>query len=271
MRFLQAIFNGLFDLILAPFRTESPWPGLVAVSLVTSVLVLLLFRLASKPATVRRRRDRLLARVLELVLFKDDLVVNLGAFGRVLVANAQYLATLLIPLALSMIPVTLILVQAYAWFGMRPLRPGETTLLTARFSQALPTDVTVTTSAGLQVDSQPVSAPSCNEISWRIRAGAAGAEWADVTAGGQTQRKSIGVWRALLAVSAQRNTGGFWNTLTSPREQPLPAGSSLERLAVTYPVRELRICGRAVNWLVAFFVLTMVFGFVLKKPLGVEL
>ena len=77
--------------------------------------------------------------------------------------------------------------------------------------------------------------------------------------------------RTLAAVSTERNSGGFWSALAWSREPPLPADSSLQQLAVTYPVRELRVFGWNVNWLLAFFVLTMVFGFALKKPLGVEL
>lgn len=274
MRIVQVILNGLFDIVLAPLRTESPWPGLLAVALLTSVVVLLIFRVSSKPATIRRKRDRLLARVLELVLFKDDLVVNLSAFGRVLVANVQYLGTLLIPLALSIVPVMLILVEAHAWFGLRPLQPGETTLLTARFSPETPLlqqEIALTTSPGLQVDSPPVRAVSRHEVSWRIRADADGPAWATVADGGKEQRKSIGVGRTLAAVSAERNSGGFWRALAWSREPPLPAGASLQQLTITYPVRELRVFGWNVNWLLAFFVLTMVFGFVLKKPLGVEL
>ena len=274
MRIVQVILNGLFDTVLAPLRTLSPWPGLLAVALLTSVVVLLIFRVASNPATVRRKRDRLLARVLELVLFKDDLVVNLSAFGRVLVANVQYIGTLLVPLALSIVPVMLILVQSYVWFGLRPLQPGETTLLTARFSADTPLlqqEIALATSAGLHVDSPPVRAISRHELSWRIRVDADGSAWAAVTNDGQEYRKSIGVGRTLAAVSAERNSGGFWSALAWSREPPLPADSSLQQLAVTYPVRELRVFGWNVNWLLAFFVLTMVFGFALKKPLGVEL
>ncbi|NQU11013.1 hypothetical protein HQ590_09500 [bacterium] len=327
MSLVRAISNGLFDVLLAPFRTANPWPGLLAVALFTAVLVLLIFRVASRPATVRRRRDRLLARVLELVLFEDDLVVNLGAFGRVLAANGRYLAALLIPLALSLVPVLLILAQADAWFGWRPLQPGETTVVTARFAAVAPgltEDATLTTSAGLRVETWPVRVPSRNEVSWRVRVadagcsndpesaggsgilpdlvgprqragsntgGAAGkmpagldrrdacptvasdggSEWVEVAAGGRTLRQPVAVGRTLAPVAPRRTAGDFWSALTSPRAEPLPAGSTLEQLVVIYPVRDLQVGSRRVNWVVAFFVLTLVFGFVLRKPLRVEL
>lgn len=274
MTFVNSIFNAAFDLIMVPFRMENPWPGLVAVALITSIVVLLIFRVASKPKAVRRSRDRLLARVLELVLFKDDLVVNLGAFGRVLVANAQYVGTLIVPMVFSMVPVALILVQTYVWFGLRPLLPGEAALLTVQFSPStspLQQEATLDTSTDLKVESMPVRVPSRNEVSWRIRVGDGASGWVDVTTGGQTTRKDIVVGRTLAAVSSQRSAGGFWESLIHPREHPLPSGSSFERLAVTYPARTIQVCGKSVNWLLAFLVLTMAFGLILKKPLGVEL
>lgn len=273
MRYMNIAANGLFDVILAPFRAESAWPGLCAVALVTSVVVLLLFRLASNPAEIRRRRNRLLARVLELVLFKDDLVVNLSAFGRVLAANGSYLGALLLPFALSFLPVVLILIQSQAWFGLRPLLPGESAVVTARFVpgfEVLNQDVTLSVSEGLQVEAGPVRVPSRREMSWVLRGSQEASGWAEFAAGGQSYRKSLLVDRRLGAVSDQRVAAGGWSAWVHPREPPFPPGSVLECVTVAYPERVLRLGGRSVNWVLAFFVLTMAFGLLLKRPMGAE-
>ncbi|MGE5191552.1 MAG: hypothetical protein ACM3U2_03560, partial [Deltaproteobacteria bacterium] len=110
-----------------------PWPALVAAALATSVLLLILIRWTSSPADVRRARDRLTARVLELVLFRHDMLVSFTAVGRILAANASYFRTLLRPLALTAVPGLLILAQLACWFDGRPLRVGEAALVEAKF------------------------------------------------------------------------------------------------------------------------------------------
>lgn len=273
MRYVNQLMNGVFDAVLAPLRMESAWPGLCAVALLTSVLVLLIFRFASDPRKVRRRRDRLLARVLELVLFKDDLAVNLAAFGRVLAANASYLGALLIPFAVSCLPATLILAQSFAWFDRRPILPGETAVLTAQFAtgfDVLSQDVKLAVPEGLEIATGPVRAPARREICWVLRATGETSSPAEISAAGQTQRKTLLAGHVLGAVSTQRAAAAGWNTFLNPRERPFPAGSVLERVALAYPEREFLLGGLTINWVLAFFVLTMAFGLLLKRPFGAE-
>ena len=73
---------------------------------VGSAVLLLVFKLASNRRLVRRTRNQAVARILEFLLFRDDIVVNLGAFGRVMAANLAYLGSLLLPLLVSL-PVSL--------------------------------------------------------------------------------------------------------------------------------------------------------------------
>ena len=76
---------------------------------------------------------------------------------------------------------------------------------------------------------------------------------------------------ALAPVAPRHRREEFWGVWTLPRSDPLPAGSALDLLSIGYPERELRVAGWNVHWLAAFFVLTLLLGFVLKRPLGVEL
>src|SRR5262245_37826843 len=123
------------DALLQPFH--SPWGALAAAALATSVLVLWIVRWTSSPATIARARGRLLARVLELVLFRHDAMVSFGAAGRILKANFVYLGTLLVPLAVSLVPCVLILTQLSCWFDARPLRVDEAAVLEVKLRDGL--------------------------------------------------------------------------------------------------------------------------------------
>ena len=59
--------------------------------------------------------------------------------------------------------------------------------------------------------------------------------------------------------------------LIYPAEAPLPRGSSVEAIRVGYADAEINMFGWNTHWIVAFFILTMVFAFALAKPLGVKI
>src|SRR5690349_15843643 len=96
--------NFLFDLIMRPFAGESPWPGLIAASLLTAAVLVGLFCVTSNQRAILRARNKFLARTLELLLFQHDLRVSLSSCGRILKANFVYLFQFLLPMAVGLIP-----------------------------------------------------------------------------------------------------------------------------------------------------------------------
>jgi hypothetical protein len=245
---------------------------MILVSLLTAAALLLIFRVSANPSAIRRRKDRLIARVLELALFKDDIVVNLGAFGRVLSANALYLGTLLKPLCLSIVPMILLMIQADAWFSGRPFRPGETALVSAKLADGVPVadERIMPESSKDIVEQATVRIPERNEIVWRMKALAPG-DRVNVLTGGGTVRKTLVVGDGLAGLSRNRLSAGFWRTLLNPVEPPLPNGCPLASVTVQYPPRDFVVLGMRMHWLVAYLVLTLAFAWFLKRPLRVEI
>jgi hypothetical protein len=56
----------------------------------------------------------------------------------------------------------------------------------------------------------------------------------------------------------------FVNQLLYPAERPLPAGTRVESIAVTYARRGVRVLGQELHWMVVFFGLSMVFALALR-------
>ncbi len=271
---INSVMNTAFDFILTPFRTVSPWPGMLAVSLVTSVIVLIIFKYTSRQTTLKQKKNKLLANTLELALFKDDIIMNLRAFGRAFMANIMYLLELMVPLLASFVPVTLIIIQLSCWFGARPIRPGETFIATAYFSSNYPVteqSISVKTSDGITVETDSVRTPSENHVSWRFKAGTPGPQWIDFNINGTALRKTVTVDTRIARISARRVQPGTLALFANPSEPPLPADSPVTSIVAVYPQPNFIIAGINFNWLAVFFVLTLVCGFILKKPMNVEI
>jgi hypothetical protein len=246
---------------------------MATVSLLTAVVVLIIFKYTSRQSRVRRKRNRLLARVLEMLLFKDDVVVNLGAFGRVLAANAAYLAELVPPLCATLVPVALVLAQLSEWYGSRPFVPGERAVVTVGFDDAFPVmehGASLRASDDLQIETGGVRVPERNEISWRVLADGE-REWVEVRAGESAERKSVTVGTAFARVSRRRGSSRLSDQLAHPSERPLPRGGPIAFIEVSYASSDLFLGRLPVHWLLVFLVLTLLFGLVLKWPMGVEI
>ncbi len=51
----------------------------------------------------------------------------------------------------------------------------------------------------------------------------------------------------------------------------MPRGSNAEAIRLDYVDAEINLFGWGTHWIIAFFILTMVFAFALAKPLGVKI
>lgn len=274
MMLINFTMNALFDLVMAPFRLESPWPGLIAASLLTAFVLVGLFRLTSSQTGILRARNRFLARTLELLLFQHDMRVSLTACGRILAANVVYLGYFLGPMLYGLLPLVLIFIQMDAWFAKRPLHVNEPTVLTAKFRSELPESVQLFLPEAIRQDSAPVRSPKTKEIAWRLVPTTSGNHTIEVNTHSldrSDHRKSLTVGGNLARVSPARTSPGWTNQLFAPSEKPLDTLSSLERIEIAYPRRELTIGLTQVDWILTAVILMMIFSLVLGALFGVRI
>jgi hypothetical protein len=275
MGVVNLVFGRLVGAALYPFRGLDPWFGMAALSLLTALLMLEVFKLTSNQAAVRKAKDRIKAHLLELRLFKDNLRVSLGAQGGILKANLRYVAANLKPLLVMIVPLVLILAQLSLWFDRRPLGPGEETLLKVRLEKGtdlLGLDFGLDVPPQVSVDSPAVRIPDEGEIVWRLRASDEGSGRIRLGLGGRTLEKTVTVGGTRLTkVSSKASRGSFWDRVLYPGEPSLPRGAPVRSIEVLYPAKDLSAFGINVHWLVAYFVLSLAFGLALKGVFKVEI
>jgi hypothetical protein len=258
---------------MQPLEALGPWPALGVVSLVLALFVLVVYKLMADPAALRRSRNVVVARVLELRLFKDDPWSIGGSLWRVLVALRGYVGGSMKILLVLIVPVMLLLVQLEGWFGHRALLPGEKALLTLQLGDdgdVLAVEPAVAASEGLEVETGAFRWPATGEIVWRIRGLREGDQEITVALGDRQWTKRIAVDSAFRRISRARAVG-FWSAMAHPFERKLPAEGPIASMRIDYPRRPLRAAGVNVHWLLALFILTMVFALILKRPFRVEM
>jgi len=270
---LNGLLRPLFDFLLLPFRSLPPIVGLLVVSLVAATFMLLVFKRTSNQAKLEAVKRQIHACLFEIRLFSDDLPAILRAQQEILRHNLKYLALSAVPMLWMLVPLLFVIAQLQFHYGYRGLKPGEDFIVKARLKedpQARPV-ASLEAPSGLEVATPAVWIPSERELAWRLRAQAWGDYELKLRLGGQEYSKTAQVSEQVRRRSPERLAPGFWNELLYPAEPPLPKESPVASIALAYPEDALSILGWPVNWLVAFFVLSVVFAFALRGRMGVTL
>jgi uncharacterized membrane protein (DUF106 family) len=275
---MSAILSGItkvFDVVLTPFSRLHPWVGLLFVSVVTGVVMLLIFGKTSNQKRITETKDKLKAYIMEMWIFRNDTLVMFSSIGNVIRNNLQYLRHSLRPLLFIIVPVLVIMVQLGIRYGNQPFDPGDVTIVSAELSADVrPTelDVDLTGPMGVRVLSQPLRIDSERQIDWKVQALMPGTHEVSMRIGDEvlTKSLSVGPERRLRTLSDIRPTAGTWNAFLYPSEPPIPRDSAVRSIRVRYPPRELPLFGLNVHWLLAFFIVSVAAGFALKGVFGID-
>lgn len=275
---MSSILSGItraFDVMLAPFAGLSPWVGLLVVSIVTGVVMLLIFGKTSNQKKITETKDKLKAYIMEMWIFRNDTLVMFSAIGNVIRNNIQYLRHSLRPLVFILVPVLIIMVQLGIRYGNQPFEPGDTTILSAELRDDVrPTDVDVelTSPMGVRVLSPPLRINERHQVDWKLQALIPGVHEVALTVGGEEVTKSVAVGpeRRVETLADIRPTAGTWDAFLYPSEPPIPRGSIVKSIRIGYPPRKLGLLGLNVHWLITFFVVSVAAGFALKGVFGID-
>ena len=126
---INTVFNVIFSVLFLPLNRLSPIWGLTIFSLITGLLMIVIFKRVSNQEGIRRVKNHIKAHLLELRLYKDSAGLSLVAMKDIFISNGKYLGLALRPMLVLMIPVIIIIIQLAARFEYRTLSVGETTIV----------------------------------------------------------------------------------------------------------------------------------------------
>ena len=262
-----------FALIMAPFRSY-PVTGMIVISVVTGVLMLLVYKYTSNQKGITAAKNGIKANFLAIMLFKDSLLVLFKSIGSILKWNLKYMGHNLKPLAVMIAPVLLLLVQLNFWYGYRQFEPGEKALVDVRVAPQVnlaQTPVQLETDKGVAVETPGVRIPKTGEIAWRIRAVEPGVHKLVVRVGDISSEKEFDVGKSdkLVRLSPLRHSGGFWDGLLYPGEPKLEGG--ITSIRVEYPGAKMNIWRWHIHWIIVYFVLSILAGLSMKGLFKVDI
>ncbi|MHC4987944.1 MAG: hypothetical protein ACYTFX_05545 [Planctomycetota bacterium] len=270
---LNAVGNGLFGLLNKPMTVLPAWLSLTLVSAVLGVLMLILFKYTSNQAAIGKVRDAIKANLLAMKLFKDNIPVVLKSQAKILLNALLLLVFSFQPMAVMIIPFSLLLGQLGLWYQSRPLDVDGQAVVTVQLADSgtgpMP-QVALQPTEAAQVTIGPVHVPSRRQIYWQIQAREAGRHALTFQVAGEQVQKQLAVGDGRMPVSMTRPGLNMMDLILHPAEKPFRPDAVVQSISIDYPDRQARFTGTDI-WIVTLFVISMLMAFLVKPFLNVKI
>jgi len=270
MDWLNAIIDAVLRTFLALFSWAPPLVGLTAVSGLTGIAMLWVFRRTTNQNKVRAARRRVVAYLLELRVFSTQPAMVWRSQKSLLAANGRYILLVLRPALWLAIPVGLLLVHLELFYERAPVAAGEEAIVTLAIP-SLPAEIPpLRAPDGIAVEGPPVRLVDQREVSWRIRPSRAVSGQLLFTIGGRKLTKTITAGEIPAGFLSPRRVSTIWDSIFQPGEPRIPGGAA-RWIEVRYPKASLSLAGMKINWLLWFLIVSMFTALALKKRFSVAL
>jgi hypothetical protein len=244
---------------------------LAVVAAATALVLLAAVRAVSDQRALAAVKRQIQADLFEIRLFNDDLAAMFQSIRGFLQHNATYLRLSLAPSLWMVIPVVLAVPQLDAYFGYRGALIGQPILVTAQMAAHVDPEAMLELPSGVRAETPAVRFPVLRQVVWRVTADANGEYRLRLRVGVESFDKMLHVSDQLARRSPRRASAGFFNELVHPSEPPLPPGAPVESIGIQYPARDFELFGWHVSWLVLFTSEVLLFTFLLKRLVGVNI
>lgn len=264
MGVLLNIINMIFTPLFLPFKRIRPDYALFAITAVTGVAMLYLYKWTSNQARLKAVQQKIKAHILEIQLYRTDLKIMLRSLSRVFTKNLTYMWLLLPPAILLIALVVLLVVQCYPRFQYRPVAPGEKVLVKAVLKD-WPGTVSLSVPEGVKLGGDPFAIPAHREVDWYVIPSSPGTHELVFISGGERVARTLVAGDGLEGVSPVKSAFSFAGYLENPLEAPLEPGSAFHSVVIMYPERDMDLpLTFGMNWMVYFFVVSFFVALVWK-------
>lgn len=272
---LNKLLTVVGDVLLAPFRNH-PSLGLVFWSVVTGVVMTLVFGKTSNQRGLRRAADNIRAQLFAVKLFKEDLFVTFQCQLALLKFTGLRLWHSVPPMLVMLAPLLLVLTQLAMRYEYRPLAKGERAVVAMHVKpdhwKQLRT-ITLEDGAGFVVETEALRDEKTSTIWWRVRAEGDEPdrlEWRLNDLSISKEFPMAATPDRLRIANTIRPGRSFWDQVFYPAEPSLPDESPVGSIDIRLRPRETPILGLDIPWWATFFVVSMIAALVSGKLLGVQ-
>jgi hypothetical protein len=266
MEFIRSVFSGAARGVLWPFAGLHPLLSLIPLGVLLGVVLLWAFPRISNQEAISAVKRRLQAHLYEIRLYVDEPKLIWKAQAALVTDNLRYLGLMLVPAAVLTIPLVPLFSVFNCFYGVSPLHPGVTAVLTAQLTTGTAMDegaVRLELPQGLVADAPAVRVVADDQISWRLRTLKPLSGDIRIVVGDEAVTKSVVVGSGPRYVSRRRVSSSL-ALFQYPGESQLEA-ESIDWIEVSFPATDIEWLGLRLHWMIWLLAVTMVTALVLRR------
>ncbi len=209
-------------IVIAAFSwLTSPLAIVVMLSLVVGLLMVVLFGYTSDQKAIGIAKDQLKAHLLAVRLYRDQIPVVMGSYGKILRGTGRYLKLAFKPLLYVIIPITLLIMQIDRYLGQTPIPVNTPFLITVHLSDQYVSSLTAEALDSVTLDLPPeitmtapaLHIPAESEVVWRLAGSREGRYEVKIADGGENVGKAVCIGRDVARISTVRLRGTIWKRM----------------------------------------------------------
>jgi hypothetical protein len=257
---LARIVTLAFDALVAPFGPHR-LAALLTVSALGGAALALVFRATTKQAAIARSREVFKARILEMRLYPDDIVLITRALWGALAAQGAYLKHAAPGIVAAVVLAAPLFVQLEQRFAARALPAGSRTLVTATLADGVDprtAGASLSGPAATEVDARSLRVRASREVVWVVDVRESGRHEMELKVGTQAYRFPLEAKESCRPIGRRRSASSWIDAGTQLGLPRIDAGGSVEGVRIHYPADHYRLLGVGMNWLAVFLLGTLV-------------
>lgn len=276
-----SLLNQLVDILVAPFHGLGPISQLVLLSLASTILLLAAFKRLSNQETIKLHKSKIFGNFLEIAIYRDQFRRSIICQSRILKHNLLYLGAIGKPFLLLMIPMILICLQLEYRMGYQVMKTGHPFIIEAQLDNTndqtapdLINRLSITTSGSIDLDTPAMRIPATGQVFWTARINqAGGSSIISLTLPGQGEiiSKNVAVDTLTNRFSPKKTKIQGLGDLLASGEDGIPKSSQIKTLRVAYLPAEYPFFQWSLSPIAYYFILTLLFGLMLKPVMKVSL
>ena len=270
---LNSIFVNIFNFILIPVSNFSDEVKILYISILSGIIFLLIYGKVSNQKGIKETKRKIMAKVIEVALFRHSIKVCLNAQGALFKQGFKYLSFALIPLLILMVPCILIMAQINFHFQNRGLLEKEDAIIELSLDD--PDDLTEyelkassgTLSPALRVDDEL-------KIIWKYK-----------NNNGTNLKDNVILELTLddLSLNIPLSINGkkpslltysrdFFEGLLFPSKFKVSKDfKEIKSISIKYPNANQTYLGVTINWLWVFLIVSILSGLIASKVFKIEI
>jgi hypothetical protein len=192
-----------------------------------------------------------------------------------LLGGLRYFMLAVPPLVILLIPSLVILAQLNLRYGVRPLRVGESAIITAKLNSDEPlfsTELFVRDSR-IKI-TPPLRDLDSNSVSWRVdvlETNNKNRHPIDLVVNGISSPQEIFSGKQPIMLSSEIHSSPWWQFFYPGATVPAEVKSLINSVSITYPDQEQHLAGIQLHWLAVFALVSIASGLVASKLIGIEI